>query len=449
MRIAALLLPIAFVMVSVATSNHRLSSHTVKTSAKLAAYCALAAVLFAVTFAPNNEVSVPSTSSNSKSSSSTHRTVAAFVQHVYRHSRSAASSSGVILERNKLRLQAPFPNNPGSAEDLILRAALDEWFLTTDADRSLHTPTSACRYDSCDGDDDILLTAFSELSAATSLLSSPLRSASGTPRTSPASSPAILPQHELSSMSSPLGLSASASVSPPPELGPRVKLWRHNPYTVRSFTLLDADTNHHLVPIVIGNGADKHVHNVRFDVLLKPTQPPIDLRRRGKIPPETTACKPQQPNVTASKTETHQQAKASNPEAAASRKNFKRDCEVSKVAIHEPLYSIVTNMPRLAQVPATWVSTIDEGWTTLTGLPNADGYRVAELLLRHYADAGVIRSGYQLSNDVRRLDRFNTGACHVVFNEVEDARRLQLQLRADLIFATFRAGQCVVSAATE
>jgi len=118
--------------------------------------------------------------------------------------------------------------------------------------------------------------------------------------------------------------------------------------------------------------------------------------------------------------------------------------------VDEPLYTVVVKLPTVVEPePDRWQPTIDEGWTTLTGLPNADGHRVAEALLKHYAKVGVVRGNYSLSNDVRRMDRFNTGACHVLFSDTEDAQRLQMQLRHDMVFAAFREGRCVVSSAME
>jgi hypothetical protein len=239
--------------------------------------------------------------------------------------------------------------------------------------------------------------------------------------------------------------------------------YRHNPYSFRGYQRVDVSANTSSIPITLRKAVDGSAEliDVPHDVMLKPQQVPIDLRKRGRGILATTpgAAEVGDLDVTpaAGKNLLKKSAKPAaaparpaNPLAAA-RKAMKKAYEQSGMSLQDPLYAVnIAVDPKTLGADATKNSAEDlDTSMTMTGLPNVDGHRVAEALLQLLKGRAVIKGDYSFAMTDKRTDRFNTGACHLNFDTLDDARRVQQALRDQLLFASFRNGTCVVTTARE
>lgn len=156
----------------------------------------------------------------------------------------------------------------------------------------------------------------------------------------------------------------------------------------------------------------------------------------------------------------HDEAKEKQAKISAARKAMKKTYDASGMTLSEPFFGLTIDVDESdvptadvdAESPGTPVRLsapmlFEHGQVTMTGLPNIDGHRVAVALLTRLASFGVIEGGFALATPERRTDRFNTGACHITLDRVDDARRLYDVLNRMSLFADHRGGDIVVTRA--
>lgn len=171
------------------------------------------------------------------------------------------------------------------------------------------------------------------------------------------------------------------------------------------------------------------------------------------LPPSQTLPPQELPGPT---DEERERSKAKQAKISAARKAMKKAYDASGMTLSQPLFGLRvdvddSDVPVLEEAEAPMRLSapmlFEHGQVTMTGLPNIDGHRVALELLDRLANLGVIRGAYNLATAERRTDRFNTGACHITLDCVDDARRLYGALNRMTLFADLRGTDIVVTRA--
>jgi hypothetical protein len=234
-------------------------------------------------------------------------------------------------------------------------------------------------------------------------------------------------------------------------------VYRHDPYSLRGYVRLDAWRDKTSVPMQLRGAHECRELQVPLRVVQKADVGAIELRPRLSVPPFPVPKKP-----------APAKAPAAAGELGTARKALKKACSDCGVALEEPLYPLVVDVTQIAahadraaleqcMAQRRALRHRDEWWlqrrplvdgnATLTGVPNVDGHRVALVLLEELRGLGLIDGEVALAHDARSVDRLNTGACHVCFELVADAERVQAALQQWPMFVDFRCGVCCVAPA--